>query len=230
MRRLPWLALTTVLAGCAPLAHGGRARVLPQGTSELVVAPEVALLGTKLTAEGVTLPSLQLSLSYRHGVATDFELGARAWGFSVEQAGLTSWGASLDGKWQLARMDTRGRGSDISLAASVGYHQLALGGTPEHMAFVSLPLLFGFQMGVRNQLIVGPRVAGFTWWGESQKAQRHLLYGGSLAFAWAWGARWTFMPELVYLWSPVKFGGEETPSSLIGASFLSLGLGVGVAW
>ncbi len=224
-----WLTLL-VFSGCAPLAHGGRARILPPERDEIALAPEISLIGTKLTEEGISLPSLQLSLAYHRGVSERVEVGARVWGFSIERAGLESWGAAIDAKFQLRRGDLSGGGPDMAVGLSTGYHRLALGGTPEHLAFVSAPLLFGFEVGARNQLVFGPRLAWQTWWGESQKAQRHLFYGGSLGFAWMWGPRWTFTPELVFLWSPIEFGGEDARAQLVGASYLSLGLGVSFGW
>lgn len=227
MRRL-WLLV--LLAGCAPLAGSGRATVLPAGHNEVTLAPEATLLGTKLTAEGITLPSLQMTLGYHRGVADRFELGARLWGFSVERAGLESWGAALDGKLQLRFHHDTGSGPDISVAPSVGYHQLSLGGTPEHGALVSLPVLVGLRMGARNQLVLGPRVAWLAWWGESQRAQRHLFYGTSVAFAWSLSQRWTLIPELVWLWSPIRFSGESSDDQLSGVNVLALGLNIGFGW
>lgn len=224
-----WLFLLA-LASCAPMAHGGRARVLAPGRNEVALGPELTLLGTKITPQGVTLPSFQLTLSYHRGINERLELGSRLWGFSVEQAGLQSWGGALDSKRQLRLRSNTGRGPDVAVAPSVGYHELRFGGTPEHTAFVSVPLLVGFNIGQRNQLVIGPRIAWHAWWGESQKAQRHLSYGGSIGFIWPWGQHWTFMPELVLLWAPVDFGGEASTDDITGATNLSLGLGVGLGW
>ena len=228
MKRALWLL--ALAAGCAPLAHGGRARVLPVGRNEVTFAPEVTLLSTKITPEGVTLPSLQLGLGYHRGVTQRLELGGRVWGFGVERADLRTWGAALDAKIQLQWQDPLTGGADIAVAPSGGYHQMKLGGTPEHFAFASVPLLVGLPVGRRHQLVFGPRVAWHAWWGESQRAQRHVFYGGSVAFALALGERFVFIPELVLLWSPIQFGGEAPQAEQKGATYMSLGLGVGLGF
>ncbi len=217
-----------VLVGCAPLAGAGRARVMPAHANEVTVTPEVMLITPRLSSTDVHLPWAQIAIGYRRGFMDRVELGARVWGFSLGKTSLKSSGAAFDGKVQLMYRD-RGGPFDLALAPSAGYHKVEFGGTPEHQALFSLPLLFGFQLGP-NQLVLGPRVAYQLWFGESQQTQRILFGGLSLAFAWRLGAHFTLTPELVMLYAPVPFGGEDPGTSKKGLTLTSVGIGFTWGW
>jgi hypothetical protein len=155
---------------------------------------------------------------FAYGIAEGVELGARVWGVYTPNF-LTSFGGSLDSKWQLSRGKI-----DVALASSVGYHQLTLGGAPWHTFHATLPLLFGWNLG-RHQLVFGPRVADYLLTAYGQNTVNSFWGGLSLGFAWRVSERIDLLPELVILYSPVNFGGRVDPDDRRGATLTTLGLG-----
>jgi len=167
----------------------------------------------------IPLPGVLLGGGVARGMTPNFELGARAWGI-YSRYFLTSYGGAIDTKWQLSR-----RGPKIALATSAGYHALVLGGAPWHSFQATVPLLFGFDIG-KHQLIAGPRIADYVLTSYGQNTINALLGGASLAFAWRVSSKVDLLPELTYLYSPVRFGGEVGGDDQVGASFFNLGLGL----
>ena len=224
-----WLVVGAAVLSlaCVPVSGAGRATVLPRGRGELSVTPEVMLATPRAT--NAKIPSAQLVFGYHRGFTERLELGARGWRTVVKQRGLEVNGAALDSKVQLRSRDA-GASVDVALSPSASYHQFSLGGTPEHQLSLCVPLLVGWRVGQRNQVIVGPRLLYQIWFGESQVPQRLIFAGTSVGFAWQISQSWSLIPELMLLYSPVSFGGEDPTTRKRGLSILSLGVGVGYLW
>jgi hypothetical protein len=221
-------AAVIAASACAPLGGSGRARVLPRGDNELTASAEAMLIAPEFNSDNIVVPWAQFGIGYHRGLSERFEAGARAWGLSFKQFEFQTGGAALDSKFQLAFQERDRAAIDIALAPSVGYHRVALGGTPEHMMQVSLPLLMGVAVGQRHHFIVAPRVTVQRWWGQSQYAQTFVLGGVSVGIALRVGKRWVLHPEATFMWSPVPFGGEDPATTRRGLSLLSLGFGTGL--
>jgi hypothetical protein len=145
---------------------------------------------------------------------------------------LETFGASGNAKLQL-RPPNEAPGTrdvEIALGARVVYHQVRIGGTPEHQVGIGVPLLFGWRMGQASELVLAARFDYQVWFGESQTPLHVPFVGGSAGFVWQFSPRWAFAPELVLLWSPLSFNGESGSDGRRGLTILSLGLGVGYRW
>jgi hypothetical protein len=116
------------------------------------------------------------------------------------------------------------RGWHISVGASPAYHQILIGGTPTHLFTLTVPVLFGVDVG-RSHLMFGPRVVGNVWTGQGQGAIETLSWGLSVGYAIAIGQKWELVPEIVLLYAPVSFNGEVDDEERTGAGFLHLGFG-----
>lgn len=219
MRRA-FLSLAVVaLAGCGAQTGFGTARVLAPGASEGAVFLEGSLVTARLDrTTDVPLPLIQGGIAYRRGLTEGFELGARAWGLRIR--GFASFGASLDGKTQLAES---GR-VHVALVTSLGYHQVRLGGTPSHVFSGTLPLLIGVDLG-RDQLFFGPRLSYGIAASYGANAVSAAYYGLSLGYAWRWTRTFTFVPEVVWMYSPVRFNGEIDDPNRRGSNALQLAVG-----
>ncbi|MDX2024106.1 MAG: hypothetical protein SF187_27950 [Deltaproteobacteria bacterium] len=227
-RAMGWAMAMCFVASCAPVAGIGRARTLGKGRYEVGVGPDVTVVTGQLSSGKVPLPSAQLVAGVRYGVSDDADVGGKAWGISLGKYLLESWGVAGEVKWQLRRapLELGRRGTDVALGLQGTFHNVVLGGTPERMLGASMPLLFGWRVGAANQLVASLRVDYQVWTGESQTPLALGLAGGSVGFVWQWTERWSFMPELAVLWSPLSFNGESGGQDSRGLSILSLGLGI----
>jgi hypothetical protein len=186
------------------------------------------MLATPRATNG-KIPSAQLVFGYHRGLTPRVELGARGWRAVIKQRGLSTFGVAADTKVQLRSRD-EGAAIDLALAPSASYHQFSLGGTPEHQLAVTLPALLGWRVGQRNQIVFGPRLSYQIWFGESQVPQKLIFGGASGAFVWQISDGWSLIPELMLLYSPVSFGGEDPTTAKRGLTIVSVGAGVGFGW
>ena len=191
-------------------------------------APEVSVVTGRLASGDVPLPSAQLTIAGHYGLNDNSQIGGRLWGLSLGQDVLESWGTSLDTKFQLRRAsDAPGtRETDIAVAPRLTYHNVTLGGTPEHALGGSLPLIFGWRAGRFNQWVVSARYDYQVLMSESQTPLHVHLGGASAGFVWQLNQRWALMPEFVLLLSPLSFNGESGSHQGRGVSILAFGLGV----
>lgn len=225
--------LFVALAGCMPLTGAGRARTLGAGKTEVSVSPEITLLSARLASGDVPLPSAQLAAGVHHGLTDRLDVGGRVWGFSLGKYVLESFGLGLGGKYQLKAEDPAPGGSRlaVALAPSLSYHQISLGGTPEHQVGGTLPLLLGWRVGTGgNQFVAGARIDYQVWMSESQMPLHVFLGGITTGFVWQISRRWSLVPELAMLYTPLRFNGESAAESGKGLTLLSLGVGVGYRW
>lgn len=220
MRALLAASSALSLWGCVSHTGFGRASTLPEGTSQLSAGLEGTLvLVDRRRGPAIPLPAGQLTAGYRRGVGERTEAGARLFGISISRAGVASFGAALDGKYELVRVRRR----HLSIGTSLGYHQVRFG-TPWHFVTASVPLLAGHDFG-RSQLVIGPRLAFTAWMGEGQNTVELLQWGASIAFAWRLTRWFQLVPELVVLYCPVSFNGEVTSQDRAGATLVQLGIG-----
>lgn len=223
MRALAVAAAVLCAAGCASQTGFGRATTLPRGELQGQAGLNLTL-GAAQTAPGsrTPLPYLDLLAGLHHGLTDDVEVGGRLFGMGIR--GLGFWGVAADTKVSLLRSDDEGSGGNIAAAAGASYHQIVVGGTPTHLFALTIPLLFGVDLG-RDQLVFGPRVMGQVWTGQGQGSIETMSYGLSVAYSIAIGERWELSPELVWMGTPISFNGEVHGDDRYGAGFLHVGIG-----
>lgn len=221
-RRAALLMALASFTGCHAQSGFGRGTVVPRGAWKGSGFLEAQLVTVRaLPDANIPLPGVLIGAGAARGMTRHFELGARAWGVYTRHF-LTSYGGAIDTKWQLSTGSPK-----VALATSAGYHSLVLGGTPWHSFQATVPLLFGFDIG-KHQLIAGPRIAHYVLTSYGQNTINAFLGGASVGFAWRVSSKVDLLPELTYLYSPVRFGGEVGGADQIGANFLNLGLGITV--
>jgi hypothetical protein len=228
MRRWLGLMMLGVLCvGCASQVGAGRATTLPKGAAKWGPFLDVSVVGARLQGESpIQAPWPQLGLAYHRGLSSRFEAGGRAWVFGAPNI-FTTMGAALDFKLQLTQPDG-GLGWDVALLASPTYQRITLGGAPSwHVAGVTAPLLFGWNLGP-HQLVLGPRVGSYLLTSYGQTPIHTFWTGASAGFMWKVSKSLELQPELVLHYSPISFGEETADTPRKGASVLSLGLGL--AW
>ncbi len=220
MRALALVLFAFVCTGCGSQMAFGRATTLEPGKNQITGFAQVDVSTPKLGGgeeRAVAVPWAHVGLGYRRGITRSFDLGVRGWIFGLPSH--LSFGGALDAKVQLVRGEP-GRGLSIATGGSLGYHQAQLGGTPWHQFTVWAPLLFGQDFG-KHQFVVGPR-GGFTLWtGEGQNPIKLPWFGGSTGVSFGAGKN-QIMPELVVVYSPVTFNGEQEQRT--GAFLVQLGL------
>lgn len=221
------LALVATL-GCAPQVGLGRATALRPGQTRLGVALIPSFESAQLRPEQpATGPWARFLLGVHAGVSDRLELGGRAWFITIPTLG-TEVGGAVDAKLSLRRPPDGAKGTSLSAALSLTYDQPRMPGAPWHVLGASLPLLIGFDVGSRHQLVLGPRVAVQ---GVGAYGMEPIVYPGfgiSVGFFGRVKETFDISPELVLMWAPIPWGGEGTDSSRrIGASSIQLALGGG---
>jgi len=226
-RHLPRGAATAALClsamGCVPQSGVGRATTLEPGKHQLTVALEPAVVTPKFSAtKDVSLPYVLPVLSYHRGLNERLEMGIRIWGIHTANF-LDSYGGALDTKVQFYRS----KSWHIAAAGAAGYHTLVLGGAHWHVGHLTLPFLLGANLG-DHQFVFGPRLALGVLGAYGMNPVATYWGGLSVGFAWRVGRLVQLFPEVVWLYSPVRFGGEDTTSKERGVNLLTVGLGVAV--
>jgi hypothetical protein len=225
MKRL--VAFALLATGCPMLNGAGRARTLPIGRTELAVAPEATVLSPRFGDRRARLPWAQLRLDARHGVTDRLEAGGRLWGLSLGSFGFSVVGGAADVKVQLRRSPDETAGVDVALVPALAYQQVRIGETPQHHTMVVLPVLVGWRFAGGRELVLGPRLAYERWTGESQYPIDAIFAGASASFTLPLGRRFQLIPELGWLYSPVRFNGEVDTENRRGLSIVSLAIGAG---
>ncbi len=216
----PLLVAALLVFGCAPVNAVGRARTLPVGKTQIVAAPHVGLVA----GGSFAAPSLVPELSARYGFTDSIEAGGRVW--AVPLRGFSVLGAAGDLKLQLKRSDRPDSGVDVAFAPSLGYHQLVIGGTPTaRVVFVSAPVLVGFNLSERVQLVLGPMLADQIWTSPTAGTVNAFLYGSSAALAIRIADKVTVMPQAALLFTPLTVGRPDAPEPYRATRMLQLSLG-----
>jgi hypothetical protein len=198
----------------------GRATNVPKGHARAGGLVELDLAAVRLLPKNdVPLPGAQVAMNLHYGVSDKFEIGARMWGAYLPNF-LTTFGGAVDTKWQLRKGKV-----DIALASAVGYHTGVLGGAAWHSLQVTLPLLFGVNMG-DNQFVFGPRIADYVLASYGQNTVNTFWGGLSLGYAWRIKEKLDLLPELIVLYSPVSFNGREPGQGQVGVTLFQLGFGL----
>lgn len=212
-------------AGCAH-QYGGRATVLEPGASQLTPSAELDFISVRGTEESTNLPWAYVGMGYHLGVGGRTELGVRVFGFGVP--GLAgAFGVAADSKFQLFRADDREWGWDVALGLSPSYHAGVQGDQPFHLFGFTAPLLFGKNFG-RHQLILGLRVADYVLTSYGMRTQNFFWGGASVGFSLK-VRRIELLPEVAFMYSPVKFNGERPDEKRNGVAYVSFGLSVPIS-
>lgn len=199
--RAAWLGL--VLVGCASATSLGSARTLEPGQWQ-------GSLGAKALA-----PVIEGEV--RRGMAPGVELGARVGGFHL--LSVTTLSAAADVKVQLSRSFA---GAAVSLVPGLGFESLRYAGAPIDAAYLSVPLLVGWQLG-DLELVVGPRVIGNVVWDANSEAIPVLLAGASVGFLWRFSPHIRVAPEVSVLYTPSRVNAAE-------AGTVTAQVALGVLW
>jgi hypothetical protein len=236
-RRFRGLALGTALAvsgaalglglgttGCVPQTGLGRATPLAPGRlrvgAAILPSFETAMLQPE---QPVTGPWARLLVGAHVGVTEGFELGGRAWAFTLPTVG-SEFGFAADAKLALRTPGPSG-GPSLSAALSLAYDQPRMPGAPWHLFNATLPLLIGWDFG-ENHFVLGPRVALQTASAYGMETIVYPGFGLSVGFFGRVTESFDLAPELAFVWAPIPFGGEGTDSSgRVGASSIQLALG-----
>ena len=223
------LALATVGAlcgalGCVPQTGLGRATPLAPGRLRVGAAILPSFESAMLQPEQpVTGPWARLLVGAHAGVTEGFELGGRAWAFTLPTVG-SEFGFAADAKLALRTPGPSG-GPSLSAALSLAYDQPRMPGAPWHLFNATLPLLMGWDFG-ENHFVLGPRVALQTASAYGMETIVYPGFGLSVGFFGRVTESFDIAPELALVWAPILFGGEGTDAGgRIGASSLQLALG-----
>ncbi len=211
------------LAGCVSQTGLGRAETLRAGAGQLSMGLEAQLMlaNSRAGPQPVPIPWAILQAGYRRGVGERKEAGLRLFGLVIGPAGLAHFGGALDGKYLLRRSE---EGWDVAVATSLGYHQVRFG-TPWHYPSITASLMLGRDFDGRHAIVLGPRLGYGAWAGEGQGTIDFPFVGGFFGVDWRLSRTFHFAPELVFLWSPVSFNGQQYDADRFGASSVQLGLG-----
>jgi len=186
---------------------------LPAGEAQVSASTGFTLVLANLSPNGPSpLPWIEIGGGWRRGLVEGLDVGIRGWGFGVR--GVVTVGAAADLKWQWAGGD--GGCWDAAVDVALSYEQVRLGGTPGHIPGVTVPLLFGRNMGP-HQLVFGPRVSGQLQAAPCQRTTAQFLTCGGIALHDSTGRDW--MPELIWMWSPNEYGGSTPIQMGFGMAF-----------
>ncbi len=195
------------LAGCVPISSVQSASTLGQGKTELGVEPGVV---GAATGSGVGIAPRVADISVRHGVSDSVDVGAR---FGVG-------GLELQGKFRLTPP-----GSDFVASFAPAITPMFISGGGSSVSFVSLalPLLVGFGDPQGTEIVLGPRVHTWYFFGSGEGASvsgLSLMAGTSVGAAIRVSESFKILPEASFLYPLVTAAsasdGDESAS---GSSF-----------
>ncbi len=215
------LLLPALLGACASQSGLGRATTLEVGASQVTPLVEGSFVSARFSPTASTAPWLQLGIGYRRGLTERFELGARAWGFGLQNY-FTAGGVGIDAKVQLYR----GERVHLAVAPNLKYHAIALADAPWHVGIVEVPVLLGINLGP-HQLVLGVRVSDALLTGAGTNPVNTFWLGAHLGVSFRI-KRVELMPEVGLLVSPVAFNGETPDPQRGGASLLHAGVSVAI--
>jgi len=180
MCRLPVLAMLPLLTGCYSFASYGRARVLDKGDTEVWAAPE-ALVYT--SGSGASIRPV-VDMGARYGLTRSIELDGH----------LSTFGATLGPRIQLLRSASPVTGLDIAVAPAASFTY------PDKVA-LELPVLLGWNLPHKHQIILAPRITYLERFGVAgfDRPISFLFAGGSVGFAYRVSRSLTIMPEVAFL-------------------------------
>ena len=219
------LVLVLLVTGCAH-QYGGRATVLEPGQAQLTPSAELNFMSVRGGEESTNLPWAYVGMGYHLGVGGRTEVGMRVFGFGIPGT-AGAMGVAFDSKFQLFSADDREWGWDIAIGLSPSYHAGIQGDQPFHLFGFTVPLLFGKNFG-RHQLILGLRFADYVMTSYGMRTLNTLWGGASVGFSLR-VRRIELMPEVSFMYSPVKFNGERPDEKRDGVAYISFGLSVPIS-
>jgi hypothetical protein len=183
----------------------GRARIVEPEHVEVWAAPEALVIATS-TGAGIR-PLGEVGL--RYGLTSFVELDGR----------VGTFGASIGPRLQLLRSPSAARLVDIALAPALAFTW------PDKLA-EELPVLIGFNLPGRHQIVVSWRLATQQHYGVGgiPRPVNFVYMGGSLGFAWQIMQHFALMPEVAVL-SQV-YADPGFSSNVAGAFGIQWGIGV----
>jgi hypothetical protein len=179
------LLFLALLAGCATLGTVQTADTVGKGRFQFAIEPGF-WGGTGLG--GVALP--RADIAGRYGVTDWMDLGARV--------GTT--GVEFTSKVQLTPPAMEA--FVVSVAPSVGGLAVGTGDNRVGTFWLHAPLLLGFGLGGGHQLILGPRVHDWTFFGAVEGASgvaSVVSLGTSVGISFKLGKHFRLLPEAVLM-------------------------------
>ena len=223
--RTALLLVVVVGSGCAHQS-AGRATVLEPGAAQLTPSAELDFISVRGREESTNIPWAWVGMGYHMGVGGRTEVGLRLYGFGVPGT-AGAFGVSLDSKFQLFAADDRDFGWDVAIGISPSYQAAMQGDQPFHLFGFTVPLLFGKNFG-RHQLILGLRFSDYVMTSYGMRTLNTMWGGASIAFSLK-VRRIELMPEVSFMYSPVKFNGERPDEKRDGVAYVSFGLSVPIS-
>ena len=208
--RSAWLAL---VAGCYSFPTMGRARMIERGHVEVWAAPEALIVATpgSATQQAGASERPVVEGGVRYGFTDAVELGARAGTFGI----------ATGPRIQLVRAPDPESGVDVALAPALAFT------LPDKPA-AELPVLVGWNLAGRHQIVVSARLVYQQHWGVGGiSGPVHFAYaGGSVGFAWQVTHHVALLPEVAFLTQIYSEPGftSELPDAI------GLQAGVGILW
>ncbi|RMG20446.1 MAG: hypothetical protein D6729_02815 [Deltaproteobacteria bacterium] len=169
----------------------------------------------------VTLPWPNLMAGYRRGVLPWLDAGGRAWGFWVP--GFFTFGVAADAKVQLLRGEGAQRW-DLALAPTLHWQQANLGGAATHTFGMMLPLLIGWNLNERVQLIFSPRLTHQIVTSATQHTIGLTYVGLGIGVTAPVAENLLLLPEVIVQYTPVSFNGTVVESSRRGLTTVEFAL------
>ena len=172
------LAMATQ-AGCASFSSFKVPQTLPLGDQQILLGAALDLNSIEETGRK-PLPDITLGSRFGFGERTD--VGAR---FSFLPLGreVTTMTLEVSGKYQLLPQKWL-RGVQVAVQPSVGHRCLAAGGTDAHIYDASLPLIAGYWVSPRHQVIVSPQISAQVL--QSHGASPILVPAAGASLGWLW--------------------------------------------
>lgn len=181
----------SILSACPSTSTLKSARTLDEGKLRFAVAPEFSVF----SLGGTPLKKPQIEMAARYGLTDDIEIGAKLW----------LPGMAADVKYALVRSQDGNSGWDISLDPGIGYvggiSGTATGdGSELHVLTFYLPVLFGYNLGGGNQVVLGPKLIDQIWMtADDEGSTINLLYAGSsVGFVWKLTDGLRLIPEVSF--------------------------------
>jgi hypothetical protein len=205
--------LLLVIAGCYSFPTMGRARIVDPKQVEAWAAVEALIIatpgGAKQQSGASERPVVEAGI--RYGLTGSVELDAH----------ISSFAISAGTRIQLLRAPSDETGVDIALAPALAFT------VPDKPA-VELPVLVGFNLSGRNQIVAAARVVFQQHYGVGGvSGPINFAYaGGSVGFVWQIARHVALLPEVAVLTQIYSDPGftSELPNAI------GIQAGFGVLW
>jgi len=208
------LGVVAVMTGCATAGTFQTASTV--GEDNFQFGAEPSIVGVSSGGESGFIP--MVSISGRYGLSDTTEIGGR----------LGPGGIDLLTKFQFTDPDSDG--TIVSLAPSIGGLVVGGSGGSGGVVNVVVPLLVGFQVGDKNEFVLGPKVVDSIAFGSSGGSSATLnvvSVGTTVGYSAQVGKKLKLLPEFGLLYPVV---GSASASSGSESASESSSIGGGVTW